>query len=40
MLRAEGDVEIEGDFRENFSKLVTKCTTEHFKSYMKLINKN
>ena len=27
MLRAEGELETENDFRENLSKLVTKCTT-------------
>jgi hypothetical protein len=40
MLRAEDEVEDEGDFRENFSKNVIKCTTEHFKKYLEIVNEN
>lgn len=40
MLRAEDEVEDEGDFRENFSKNVIKYTTEHFKKYLEIVNEN
>jgi len=39
MLRAEGEVETDNDFRENLSKLVTKCTNQRFVEYLQHINK-